>query len=253
MKATIKKYSYSELIDQALNMKGSTSNTYNRFYNYSYMNRVLLYLQGVSEPVATYKKWQELGRQVNKGSKAKFICRPVIYKDKETEEMEIKGFNYINCLFSYGETTGEDLPPVEIEAWNKDLALEKLQITLEEYASTSGNTQGYSFNKSYAINPMAKYPVKTTMHELSHIVAGHTTSKQIEHAGLAEFQAEASAYILMHELELTDHFNASESRSYIQNWLQEMKPTDQDIKIVFKTVDTILKAGRKEKPTDEQK
>lgn len=240
------KLEYSELLNQALTMKGSTSNTYNRFYNYSYMNRIYLWLQDVHEPVATYKKWQELGRQVNKGSKAKFIVRPISYKDQETGEYEIKGFNLVNCLFSYGETTGEELPPIELEAWDKTLAFETLGIEQVEFESTSGNTQGYSTDKQLAINPMAKHPVKTLMHELAHIVAGHTTSKEMLHAGVAEFQADCTAYIIMHELELTDQFNASESRAYIQNWLGEHKPTDAEIKLVFKTVDTILKAGRKE-------
>lgn len=243
---TTQKLDYKQLIDQALTMQGSTSNTYNRFYNYSYMNRVLLYFQGVNEPVATYKKWQELGRQVNKGSKAKYICKPILYKDQDTEELEIKGFTYKNCLFTYSETTGEELPPVEIKEWDLKLALNKLDIKQEGYSSSNGNSQGYSYKRIYALNPMAKYPIKTTMHELGHIVAGHTTNKQTEHKGVKEFQAEATAYILMHELELTDKFNASESRAYIQNWLQEHKPTEADIKLVFKSVDTILKAGRKE-------
>lgn len=243
---TIEKIEYIDLLQRAITMEGSTSNTYNRFYNYSFMNRVLLWVQNVSEPVATYKKWQELGRQVNKGSKAKFICRPISYKDKETGEYEIKGFNYVNCLFTYSETTGEDLPPVEVEAWSRDLALQTLGITEEVFANTNGNIQGYSHDKTIAINPVAKYPFKTLMHELAHVVAGHTTTEETLHAGVAEFQAEVTAHIIMYELAITEHFNASESRAYIQNWLDGHKPTDAEIKTVFKAVDTILKSGRKE-------
>lgn len=245
---------WNELLTQALTLEGSTANTYNRFYNYSMMNRVYLWLQDVSEPVATYKKWQQLGRQVKKGSKAKMIVKPIFYKaDEKDEEFTLGGFKPMNCLFTYSETEGEELPPIEIEAWNKELALTTLDITEEDFASTSGNTQGYSHDRALAINPMAKYPVKTLMHELAHIVIGHTESKEDIHRGVMEFQAEATAHIIMHELELTDKFNASESRAYIQNWLQGNKPTDSEIKAVFKAVDTIIKAGRKEQADNEQK
>jgi hypothetical protein len=49
---------------EALAAPGSLGNTYTRFYNYSFLNQVRLMMQGTFEPVATYKRWQELGRQV---------------------------------------------------------------------------------------------------------------------------------------------------------------------------------------------
>ncbi|MEA5537118.1 ArdC family protein [Crocosphaera sp. XPORK-15E] len=49
-----------------------------QFYNYSF-NNVLLILSQCSEAsrVAGYHKWQELGRQVKKGSKAICILAPL--------------------------------------------------------------------------------------------------------------------------------------------------------------------------------
>ena len=35
-------------------------------------------MQGVAEPVATYNRWRELGRQVRKGTKAKAVLAPVL-------------------------------------------------------------------------------------------------------------------------------------------------------------------------------
>lgn len=237
---------FTKLINEALNLQGSIGNTYNRFYNYSYMNQILLMYQGTFEPVATYKNWQKLNRNVKKGSKAKFILMPVFYKNDEDEE-ELAGFKYRNCLFSYSDTEGEELPPVELPEWKLELALEKLKIEREEYRSLNGNTQGYSHDRVYAINPVAKYPVKTTFHELAHIVLGHTNKEQIheykEHRGLKEFQAEATAYLIMKELECKE-WNEAESRSYIQNWLDNEKPEDKAIKQVFKAVNDILTAGK---------
>ncbi len=43
---------------EAMNAPGSLGNTYCRFYNYSFLNQIRLLMQGVSEPCATYNKWE---------------------------------------------------------------------------------------------------------------------------------------------------------------------------------------------------
>ena len=239
---------WSKLIDEALTVKGSLGNTYNRFYNYSFMNQIYLWLQGVNEPVATYKVWQANGRQVNKGSKAKMIVRPIFYKDTTEdgeEEYQLRGFKPVNCIFTYSDTTGEELPPVEVEKWHIATACENLDIEEVSYTSMNGNNQGYSFDRKYAVSPVAKYPLKTTMHELAHIVLGHTTDKDNHnHRGIKEFQAEATAFLVMKELEMTDCMDASASRAYIQSWLADQKPEDKAIKQIFKAVNDILTAGK---------
>ena len=65
-------------LTEALNAPGSLGNTYTRFYNYSFLNQIRLMMQGTREPVATYNRWIELGRQVRKGSKAKVVLAPVL-------------------------------------------------------------------------------------------------------------------------------------------------------------------------------
>lgn len=59
-----------------------------------------------------------------------------------------------------------------------------------------------------------------------------------------EFQAEATAYLVMNELELMNEATASSSRGYIRHWLGEEQPSDQAIRQVFATAEQILKAGR---------
>jgi len=235
---------WTELLSQAINTPGSTSNTYNRFYNYSLINRMHFMLQGIKEPVATYKKWQELGRQVRKGERSNYVVRPIFYKDKKDPTKTILGgFKPVNCIFSLSQTEGEEIY-FEIETWDKVKALSKLNIKEINFEHIDGNAQGYATSEGYAINPVAKYPTKVMFHELAHIVMGHIGSD--DKREIKEFQAESVAYILMNELELTC-FDASESRSYIQNWLGKNKPTETEIKAVFKAVDTILNSGLKEK------
>ena len=59
-----------------------------------------------------------------------------------------------------------------------------------------------------------------------------------------EFQAEATAYLTLNELEQLDEETVSRSRAYVQDWLRGERPPDKAIRQVFGVVDAILKAGR---------
>lgn len=251
-----KRLDWPELLDVALTVPGSLGNTYNRFYEYSFGNQVLLYLQGVYEPVATYKRWQDMGRQVLKGSKAKAILRPVMRKvtdEAGEEQTRVTGFKMVRCLFGVSETEGDELPEVAPKDWSREQALANLDIREVPFTQLNGNIQGYSFERKVAINPVATYPFKTFMHELGHIVLGHTTRDQAveyaEHRGVKEFQAEATAFLTVRELDATDEMDEAESRAYIQGWLRGDTPPDQAVKQVFAATTKILQAGRADTTT----
>lgn len=55
-----RKIDWKQLMDEALTMPGNMQGMYDRFYPYSFANMILLRLQGVREPIATYKRWQRL-------------------------------------------------------------------------------------------------------------------------------------------------------------------------------------------------
>lgn len=240
--------SYNTLLNQALTLQGSIGTTYSRFYNYSILNQYFFMTQGITEPVANFNTWKKLGRYPKKNS-AKFVITPVpLYTEKDGEK-EQSGvfFKLKKGVFAYSDTFGEELEIPEVTAidWTIERAQEALGINKVAFESLNGNSQGYSHGTSYAINPVAVYPLKTTMHELAHIVLGHTKNMdEYSHKkGVAEFQAEATAYILMKEMQ-SENWNESESRAYIQNWLNDEKPSDKDIKAVFTAVNKILNAGK---------
>ncbi len=243
---------WQDLIDKGLTMPGNVGDTYNRFYTYSFLNQLLLLQQGVLEPVATYERWKQLGRQVLRGSKAKTIIRPIVVTKKdeggEVEDSYLR-FKPVRSLFALSETTGEELPPAEIPAWDLETAKRNLDIREGRFRSLDGNTQGYSYGREYAINPTAKYPTKTLFHEIGHIVLGHTTSDQqaeyVQHRGIKEFQAEATAHLTTNELGVATEEDASVSRGYLQGWLQDQRPSDIAIRGVFSATDKILRAGRR--------
>lgn len=243
---------WSTLLDNMLNVEGSLDDTYRRMYMYSTRNCAFLAMQGCPiEPVATFQGWTNVNRQVQKGSRAYYILRPITIKldeidEKTGENKTIGRFKPVKAIFPISMTEGEPLPEIVHPEWNKERALAALAIKQVAFESFDVNTQGHSYERNFAINPTAKYPHKTMAHELGHIVLGHTTAdpSQDLHRGLAEFGAEATAHLVTNELGLLSPEAASVSRAYVQSWLHGKEPSDKDIKAVFSATDTILKAGR---------
>jgi antirestriction protein ArdC len=63
---------WSALLRDAVNQPGIISIAYSAFHNYSVGNQMLAYSQCAARdipiaPLATFKRWQELGRSVKKG------------------------------------------------------------------------------------------------------------------------------------------------------------------------------------------
>lgn len=250
---------WGALLQVALEMPGEAGNTYSRFRRLSFGNQALLMMQGLYEPVHTYKGWLSLGRQVRKGSKAKSIYVPMFRKREDAkgeEHTHLSGFKLVPSMFGVSETDGDDLPPWEPPAWSRAQALRKLDIHRRKYTLIDGNTQGYSTGRDLAINPVAVYPFKTLLHEMGHIVAGHTTEDQMaeyfNHRGRFEFEAEGTAYLLMNELGALKQFDAAESRAYIQTWLRDEQPDEKSVRKVFSTADKILRAGYPEEVKTEE-
>jgi hypothetical protein len=243
---------WAKIIETALTAPGNVGNVYNRFYSYSFLNQMYLRMQGVYEPVATMKRWNALGRTVLAGSKAKEIIVPIFArkpKEDEDEEALLIGFKGVRRIFTLSQTEGIELPPVVFPEWDIDTALAQLGISRMPFRKNDGNIQGYARGSEIALNPFAAHPNKTLMHELGHIVLGHTTPEALaeyeQHRGVMEFQAEATAHLTMNELgQLTDEM-ATHSRGYIQGWLEGGRPPDKAIREVFRATDLILKAGRR--------
>lgn len=259
-----RKLDWEGLLEAALTIEGSVGNSFNRLYRYSMGNLALLMYQGVEpQPIATYKRWTELGRQVKRGSKAREIIRPitVTLKDQLDENGQPKKltlFKPVKAIFPIEDTEGEPLPEIELPEWSRTRAIGVLALTEVPFTQFDGNIAGYSFGRNIAINPTALHPDETWFHEASHIVAGHTepgTQEQYQaHRGVFEFEAEGSAYLTMNELEVMTDEIATATRGYLQGWLKGQKPGEQSVRKVFKTADAIINAGRPESfPQADQK
>ena len=202
-------------------------------------------------PIATYKTWQSLGRQVKKGEKALALVMPVtIAKKDEAGEKTgdcFQAFVVKNNWFALSQTEGEDFQhEKESREWDKAKALESLGIAEVLFEDANGNCQGYAKGKSIAINPVAAFPHKTRFHELAHVVLGHTTEHTMQDdertpKDIREVEAESVAYILCSLLDLP---GLDESRGYIQSWLSGSEITDKSAQKIFGAAEKILKAGK---------
>lgn len=243
---------WGDMLENAITEEGTAiMSQYSAFYPYSARNKLLLYMQGATGPCNNFQRWKAMNRNVIRGSRAMAILRPIFRKDINEageEEQRLSGFRYVNSVFTASQTEGEELPPVQPHVWDRTKALGALAIVEHPFTDTDGNTQGVSWGRNIAINPVAKWPLKTTTHELGHVLLGHTDPDQQaeyrQHRGLREFQAEGVAYLAMSELGLDDQWCPNESRTYLQGWLRGERPADEDIKPMFSVVDRIIRAGQ---------
>ena len=84
------------------------------------------------------------------------------------------------------------------------------------------------------------------IHELAHVVLGHTDHGQMNDAAeiprnIKEAEAEGTTYIITRALDLP---GAEFARGYIQHWLNGSELPEASARRIFTAADKILKAGR---------
>jgi antirestriction protein ArdC len=256
---------WGELLHSAVHTPGKLLAAYTAFHNYSFGNALLALEQCISGkiepgPLNSYKGWLTLKRQVRKGEKGLCLCMPVTYKKRtagkatsETKEEndeihdEVRQcFVFRNYWFVLAQTEGETHYEQAIPGFDLDAALQTLNITRTPFDEINGNVQGFAHQREIAVSPIAELPLKTTLHEIAHVVLGHTTSQKLvdlEHMdrNIREVEAESVALICCESLGLP---GAEAARGYIQHWLQgEKEIPNQSAARIFSAAQTILKAG----------
>ena len=251
-----KEIKWKALLEQAVKEPGTVSKAYSAFWNYSTGNQILAtiecYMRNIPvRPLASFMAWKEKGRHVKKGEKAIGLWMPVTRKrtitkgDGTEEEAGYTGFIFRNHWFVLAQTDGAEYKPEPVPGWSKEQALVALDIAETEFTETNGNIQGYAIQRRIAINPLAQHPHRTLMHELAHIVLGHTADMMSDSErtprNLEEAEAEATAMLICESLGLP---GADEARGYIQGWLRGEAIPDSSARRIFGAADKILKAGR---------
>ena len=253
---------FAALLASAVTEPGILSAAYRQFHAYSLGNQLLALCQCQQRglplgPLATYPRWQELGRQVRRGERALTLCLPVTLKrttereDGTEEAAVLTRFVYRPHWFVLAQTDGPDLPAVPVPGWDRTRALAALGVTEVPFDHLDGNCLGFARDRSIAINPVNPLPHKTTFHEVAHVLLGHTAEGtqadgQQTPRDLRECEAEAVALLCCAALELP---GVAEARGYIQAWWGPGNPIpERSAQRVLKVADQILKAGQEVSP-----
>ena len=267
---------WNKLFSEALSCPGRISAAYSVFHAYSLGNAILAALQLGAKglplsPIASFNKWKQLGRLVQKGQKAIALVMPVTVKSNSKNEEERGAGNaeadtnsstqakgsgrtiYVlkNNWFALGQTEGAEYAhEVVIPEWDKAKALLSLGITEGSFELLNGNAQGYAVpnEKRLAINPLAAMPWKTLFHEMAHCLMHgtevHMADGDLTPKDIKEAEAESVAYLCCATLGLP---GLEESRGYIQDWLGSPERSEEFGKKsaarVFSAANKILKAG----------
>lgn len=214
MKETANEIKFSALLNEAVSQPGIIARHYSAFHRYSLGNQIAAIFQCLAQgieigPIASFIGWKEKGRAVVKGSKAISLCMPIIKKfDKEnaetgeTEEGMFRRFMWKKNWFVLSQTDGADYSEALVTPdWVAAKAMQELEIVKVPFTHPDGNCQGYALKRDIAVNPLAGFPLKTTIHEIAHIVLGHTAESQMSDTerlprDVREVEAEGVAYLI---------------------------------------------------------
>lgn len=211
-----------------------------QFHNYSFNNILLLKAQKSDiTMIASFKKWNDLGRKINKGEQALFIYAPREVYKKDEQRNFIKDHNgeFIKSIyyklvpvFDVAQTSGARLPqpiyrleenfkdPLEFKRIFESISkISNVPIRFEEFSEES-NLNGYYHHEKKEIVIRKKMSeqmiVKTLLHELVHSRI-HSLE---ENRSQKEFEAESVAYIV------ANHFGIDTSNysfGYLSSWTDE--------------------------------
>ncbi len=252
---------WGELLRDAVEKPGQMLAAYTAFHNYSFGNALLALEQCTRRNLQpgllnTYCGWLERKRQVRKGEKGITLCMPMPFKKtaqpdsaEEGESIEQQtryAFRFRAYWFVLAQTEGEDTYVAPIPGFDLDTALRTLNINRVPFDEINGNIQGFARQREIAVNPLAGLPHKTTLHEIAHVVIGHTTTERLVDSEqtaphLREVEAESVALICCETLGLE---GAEFCRGYIQHWLKtEKEIPNHNAARIFAAATSILKAG----------
>jgi len=194
---------------------------------------------------------------VKRGERALTLCMPITCKRREEnsdEEHTFTSFVYKARWFTLSQTDGQELEPITIPEWDAERAVAMLNIERVPFDHPDGDIQGFAKQRQIAINPLAQLPFKTLLHELGHVILGHSTETDFANGettprSLREVEAESVALLCCESLGLD---GAEFCRGYIQNWVRrggglnaEAIP-EKSAQKIFRAADQIIRAGRAE-------
>ncbi len=259
LKTGIKKYLKSDDFKQYLNFVA-------RFHKYSSKNNTLILAQNhEARHVASFKKWQDLGRKVSKGAKAIYVYAPMKLTKKDDQGKPLKDETgqaitftkfHLTPVFDVSQTTGRDLPKPIYELTDnlsqpqqfKDLFKSLSELTSSEVIfarvdelSDDANGCFIPARELILIRPGMgqQQTIKTLIHETIHARLHHDSQARFGSQSYAkqEFEAEAVAYIVTNHLGID---SSDFSFGYLASWTNG----GQQIEVFEDSLATITKEAQ---------
>lgn len=245
--------------------------TMSKFPHYSINNCILIASQ---KPDATYvcgfKKWQEFGRVVNKGSHGIMIIAPVKVKGSEKEQVldenskpvigadgqpvmeevtrEYQSFRPA-YVFDYADTSGDPLPSItsmleeSVESFEelKEVLIKVSPVPITFEPITTGANGFYSPTELRIVvkdDLPQLQTIKTMIHEIGHASLGHGSKEDKWDRETKEVQAESVAYWVTQMLGLD---TSDYSFGYIGGWSKDKEVSElkESLDVIKTTADEI--------------
>lgn len=189
-------------------------------HEYSFNNLILAWLQFPHvSMLAGFKRWQSLGRMVNKGEKAIKVLAPLTRKIKDEEKDEdahvITGWRYVN-VFDVSQTDGDELEFGHSDKIKGNICFDvfkkisPLPVVVEYVGTSNGNITPERILVAPKENEAAM--VATLVHEIAHYNLGHLDCDLDKET--KEVEAETVSFIVTTYLGLKNE----KSKYYIGSW-----------------------------------
>ena len=233
--------------------------TMSKFTSYSPRNCLLIAIQtdGQATYVASYKKWQSLGRQVQKGSKAINIFAPYTFKRKRDDGTEEEGLGFFATpVFDISATrvVMDDAP--EIGLGQIDIPIEEYDSIIEAITAVSpcpvsfsefkGTANGYYSPSSNSITVRSSLTdamrIKTLLHEIAHAHLDNPDNREDdtkESRDIKEVRAKSVAFMVSSMLNIpTDDY----SFPYVASWegAKDIKKLTSEMTMIKSTANRIF-------------
>lgn len=254
-----------DFLNRGIKEPGYISKSYSMFkHTLSISNSIIVAFQCAAlnipcGPSDTFKGWNAKNRRVMKGQKGLFVWHPrdnyIKKVDENTGEdtwVKTTGKHFILKPTRYvlAQTEGEDFVEPDFGDFNVGDAIVELEIEPVPFTMDDGNCMGYARGRTFAVNPLGDHQLATTLHEMAHIVLGHTEETMLVDGGdrtprdIAELEAEGTAMIVLDIMGVDD---VAQSRGYMQRWnIQNLDAIpDKSAHRIFSAANQIVRAGFK--------
>ncbi len=243
---------------------------------FSFNNQMYILTQyPTSKTLYGLKKWNSLGRHINKGEKAIKIFSPIIKKDKDENQKEVykvNGFK-INYVFDFSQTNGKELDVFSFDKEKVILNKDKILLGLKKCVKEKGfnfifvkkdelgeDVYGLCNHKEHLIKIRDDLcdlqTISTSIHECGHALAHSEVRDDFlglmksEVRSIKEIEAESIALVVSSYLHLdTSNFNFS----YILGWSNgDIKKFRKNLNLISSYSNLLIKSIENELNLNEE-